>query len=91
MDGLDVPASPVHTREQVVADAHVQAREILVETEHPTAGRVRLARSAPIYSATPSQMRLPAPTHGQHTDEILAELGCDSSAIAELRSAGVVA
>ena len=38
MDGLDVPASPVHTREQVVADAHVQAREILVETDHPTAG-----------------------------------------------------
>jgi crotonobetainyl-CoA:carnitine CoA-transferase CaiB-like acyl-CoA transferase len=91
MDALDVPASPVHTREQVVADAHVQAREILVETDHPTAGRVRLARSAPIYSATPSQMRLPAPTHGQHTDELLTELGCDPSAIAELRAAGVVA
>lgn len=91
MDRLDVPVSPVHTREQVVSDPHVQAREILVETDHPTAGRVRIARSAPIYSATPSRMRLPAPTHGQHTDEVLGELGCDPASIAELRADGVVA
>jgi crotonobetainyl-CoA:carnitine CoA-transferase CaiB-like acyl-CoA transferase len=91
MDGLDVPVAPVHTREAVIADPHVQARQIVVETEHPAAGRIRLARSAPIYSATPSQMRRPAPTHGQHTDEVLGELGLGPAAITDLRAAGVVA
>jgi crotonobetainyl-CoA:carnitine CoA-transferase CaiB-like acyl-CoA transferase len=75
----------------VIADPHVQAREIIIETDHPTAGRVRLARSAPRYSATPSHLRLPAPTHGQHTDEVLGELGLSPAAITELRAAGVVA
>ena len=91
MDSLDVPASPVHTRQQVVEDAHVQAREILVEVDHPVAGRLRLARSAPIYSATPSRMQRHAPMHGEHTDEVLTELGCDQTSIDELRHAGVIA
>jgi crotonobetainyl-CoA:carnitine CoA-transferase CaiB-like acyl-CoA transferase len=91
MDSIDVPVAPVHTRAEVITDPHVQAREIVVETDHPVAGRIRLARSAPLYSATPSRQRRPAPTHGEHTDEILTELGHGGAAIAELREAGVVA
>jgi crotonobetainyl-CoA:carnitine CoA-transferase CaiB-like acyl-CoA transferase len=91
MDRLDVPVAPVHTREAVIADPHVQARQIVLETDHPAAGRIRLARSAPIYSTTPSQMRRPAPTHGEHTDEVLGELGLTSTAIDDLREGGVIA
>jgi crotonobetainyl-CoA:carnitine CoA-transferase CaiB-like acyl-CoA transferase len=43
-----------------------------------------------LYSATPSRQRRPAPTHGQHTDEILAELG-RADDIPRLRESGVVA
>jgi crotonobetainyl-CoA:carnitine CoA-transferase CaiB-like acyl-CoA transferase len=91
MDGLDVPVAPVHSRQAVIDDPHVRSRQIVVETEHPTAGRVRLARSAPLFSATPSRLRRPAPTHGQHTDEVLGELGLSRAEIDALRRDGVVA
>ncbi|MDH4147865.1 MAG: CoA transferase [Acidimicrobiia bacterium] len=90
MDSVDVPVAPVNTREQLLADPHVRARGIIEEMDHPTAGRIRMARSAALFSRTPSTLRRHAPTHGEHTDEILAEAGRSPEQIAALRAAGTV-
>ena len=69
-----VPAGPILDYAQVVADPHTQAREMVVEMEHPEAGTV-FGLGIPIkLSATPGTIRRPAPLLGQHTGEILAEL-----------------
>ncbi|MFN0028773.1 MAG: CaiB/BaiF CoA transferase family protein [Acidimicrobiales bacterium] len=86
----DVPVAPVNDRAQMLADPQVLARQIVVEADHPVAGRVRMARSAPRYSKTPATMRRHAPGHGEHTEEVLNELGLAPAEIAQLRAEGVV-
>ena len=81
----DVPAGPVNTLDKVFADPQALARGMLVEMPHITAGSVRLAGTPFNLSMTPAEMRLPPPTLGQHTDEILKELlDLDENAMAEL-------
>jgi crotonobetainyl-CoA:carnitine CoA-transferase CaiB-like acyl-CoA transferase len=58
-----------------------------VERDHPVAGRVREPRPAARFSHTPSRVGDPAPMAGQHSDEIVTELGLDPAA---LRAAGVI-
>ncbi len=70
-----VPAGPLHDVQQVVDDPHTKAREMVVEMEHPEAGTVYGLGIPVKLSATPGSVRRPAPLLGQHTAEILAELG----------------
>jgi crotonobetainyl-CoA:carnitine CoA-transferase CaiB-like acyl-CoA transferase len=63
---------------------------MLEDSEHPTAGRLRQPRPAARFERTPARIGAPAPTLGQHTDEILDELGL-SDQRQRLREAGVVA
>lgn len=92
MDEVDVPAAPVNTRQGMIDDPHVRHREIIVETEHPTAGRIRSARPPARFSATPAALRRPAPVFGEHTDDVLGQLcGCDADRLAALRADGVIA
>ena len=70
-----VPAGPLHDVQQVVDDPHTKAREMVVEMEHPEAGTVYGLGIPVKLSATPGSVRRPAPLLGQHTEEILAELG----------------
>ena len=74
MDRADVPAAPVNTRQGMIDDPHVQHRGMLVETVHPTAGRIRQARPPARFSKTPSSLHRPAPCFAEHTDEVLAEV-----------------
>jgi crotonobetainyl-CoA:carnitine CoA-transferase CaiB-like acyl-CoA transferase len=91
MDRADVPAAPVNTRQSMIDDPHVRHRGIVVEVEHPTAGRVRIARPPAKFSKTPATLGRHAPTFGEHTDEVLAEvLGKSPDEVASLRSCGVV-
>ena len=69
-----VPAGPILDYQQVVDDPHTQARDMVVEMEHPEAGTVYGLGIPVKLSATPGSIRRPAPLLGQHTDEILAEL-----------------
>jgi crotonobetainyl-CoA:carnitine CoA-transferase CaiB-like acyl-CoA transferase len=86
----DVPCAPVLSREEVLRDAQVAANELIVESEHPHAGAMRQPRPAARFEATPAGLHRPAPLLGEHTDEILRELGISAQAAADLRVAGVV-
>ena len=90
-DALKVPAGVVLSPAALANDPHVQAISLLRDSVHPTAGRLRQPRHPAQFSATPAQLGCAAPTLGQHTDELLAELGCDTEAVAALRVSGVVA
>jgi crotonobetainyl-CoA:carnitine CoA-transferase CaiB-like acyl-CoA transferase len=82
--------SKLRPYEQVFADPQVTAREMVVETEHPTLGRLRTLGSPVKLSATPPNVTRRAPMLGEHTDEVLSEAGFIKSEIAELRRAGAI-
>jgi crotonobetainyl-CoA:carnitine CoA-transferase CaiB-like acyl-CoA transferase len=85
-----VPAGPINDYQQVFEDPHTLERGMLEEYEHPVAGTVKTLGIPVKLSATPGSVRLPAPLLGQHTDEVLAEVGVDAERAAELRDRGVV-
>jgi crotonobetainyl-CoA:carnitine CoA-transferase CaiB-like acyl-CoA transferase len=91
LDAEQVPCAPVNSRADVLTDPQVLANELIVESEHPHVGPMRQPRPAPRFEATPAALERPAPMLGEHTDEVLREMGMSASAIAELRAAGVVA
>jgi crotonobetainyl-CoA:carnitine CoA-transferase CaiB-like acyl-CoA transferase len=88
LDAEDVPAAPILTLDEVIADRQVVENELVVESTHPVAGRMREPRPAPRFEATPAGIRRPAPGLGEHSDEVLREAGITE--IASLRAAGVV-
>ena len=68
-----VPAGPIYGMDEVFANEHVIARGMTVELEHPTAGVINNLGIPVKLSATPGQVRMPAPTLGQHTESILRQ------------------
>lgn len=90
LEAAGVPSAPVLTRNELIGHAQVAASDIIVESEHPHAGRLRQARPAARFDKTPAGIRHGAPLPGEHTDEILAELGLGAAEIEALRDAGVV-
>ena len=91
LEAANVPAGPINDLAQVYDDPQVQAREMMVETDHPVAGRVKNIGIPIKLSETPGRFQRPAPTLGQHTDEVLTELGCSDDEIDKLRTGGAVA
>src|SRR5262249_27807369 len=80
-----VPCGPVLTRNQVIQHPQVAALGLVVETEHPRAGNLCQARAAARFSQTPPEIRRGAPALGEHTQEVLAELGYSAAEIAAFR------
>jgi len=91
LEAADVPCAPVLTRGQMIEYPQVSENGILVETEHPQAGRLRQARPAARFSRTPTAIAHGAPRLGENGRELLSTLGYRRAEIAELHAAGVVA
>jgi formyl-CoA transferase len=87
----DIPCGPINDYSQVFADPQVLAREMVVETDHPTLGHIRMLGSPIKLSATPVDPSRRAPMLGEHTDEVLAGAGFSQTEIAELHRIAAVA
>ena len=90
LEGAGVPAGPIYNVAEVYDDPHVRARDMLVELEHPVAGKIKNIGIPVKLSLTPGEIRGPAPLLGQHTDEVLLWVGLDRTEIAHLRESGVI-
>jgi crotonobetainyl-CoA:carnitine CoA-transferase CaiB-like acyl-CoA transferase len=89
LHAADVPVAPVLDPGDIASDAQVKAAQLIREVQHPTAGRLLQPRpSGEVFGA--SLQLGAAPRHGEHTTEILTELGYDGPTIATLESSGTV-
>ena len=88
LESLDVPCAPVLTRRGMIGHPQINANGLVVETDHPEAGRLRQTRSAAQFSVTEPEYRRGAPVLGGQTREILSEHGFDQDAIAVLEASG---
>ena len=91
LDAEQVPCAPILAPPDLLTDPQIAANELIVESEHPAVGWMREPRPAARFERTPSSIRRPAPMLGQHTDEVLRELGLAKSEISELRASDVIA
>ncbi len=84
-------AVPMMDYDSLLAHPQVEALCAIVEIDHPKAGAFKTIRPVARFSATPNAIRRPPPMLGEHTNEVLAALGLDTTEIARLRSLGIVA
>ena len=89
-DKEEVPAAPALTRQEMIEHPQVTASEILVEYDHPVAGRLRQTRTAARFEGTPPGPPQGAPRLGEHNTQILMELGLSEDEIIELSECGAI-
>jgi crotonobetainyl-CoA:carnitine CoA-transferase CaiB-like acyl-CoA transferase len=90
LDAAGVPAAPVQTIDQVLSDPQTLARGMVIEQDHPTAGKVKLPNLPFNFSTCDTSPSGPAPTLGQHNAQIAASLGYSAAQIAQLQQDGVL-
>jgi crotonobetainyl-CoA:carnitine CoA-transferase CaiB-like acyl-CoA transferase len=90
LEAAKVPCGPINDLAEVFADPQVRARSMTVAMPHPLADDLRLVASPMKLSATPVQYRRPPPLLGEHTDEVLRELGLSAGEVADLRALGAI-
>ncbi len=85
-----VPCGPIYTMDQVFADPQVQHLGIAAPVKHPSLGDIRILNQAARLSRTPAEIVTATPEIGEHTDEVLAEIGYGADDIARLKKQRVV-
>ncbi len=91
LEAAKVPCGPINDLADVFADPQVRERGMTMSLAHPHNDALELVASPMKLSATPVQLRRPPPLLGQHTDEVLAEMGIDAARRQQLRQLGVIA
>ncbi|MGH1483190.1 MAG: CaiB/BaiF CoA transferase family protein [Geminicoccales bacterium] len=89
LEAEDIPCAPVLTRRQAIRHPQVVANNIVTETDHPEAGRLRQARTPAQFSATPPEHRRGAPALGGDTRSILEKAGFEPDRIEDLIEKGI--
>jgi formyl-CoA transferase len=90
LDDFSVPHSVVYSAEDIFADEHYAARDMLVEVAHPQLGTVTLPGVVPKFSKNPGRIRNAGPALGEHTDDVLNGLGMTPEEITGLREKGII-
>ena len=86
----NVPVGPINSLDEVFSDPVVRHLGLIAEVDHPTAGRVRAPGIPVRLSGTPPSVRTPPPLLGEHTDEVLRELGYSDGEIGALKRDGAI-
>ncbi len=89
-EAVGVPCARVRRPADLFEDAQMRAMGYLAQAEHPEYGVLRMAGVPVKLDRTPSSVRRPPPQLGEHTDEVLGELGCSHREMADLRGRGVI-
>ncbi|KAA8892878.1 CoA-transferase family III domain-containing protein [Sphaerosporella brunnea] len=91
LEGCGMPYAPINDIQTTLSHEHVLARDMVRTVNHPECGPIKLVNTPVKYSDSMPGIRMPPPTLGQHTDEVLRDvLGMDENQIAELKATGVV-
>lgn len=90
LDAAGVPGGPVYTYDQTLADPQVQHRRMVYDIDHPVIGPMKTLGLPLKSDGELTQIRKPAPLHGQHTEEVLREAGYSDSQVRGLLAEGVV-
>ena len=90
LDGEGVPCGPVNSYAEALADPHALARQMVVDLVHPGAGAIKALGLPVKLSDTPGAVDRAAPLLGEHTTDILTELGYSDAEQRRLRSKGVI-
>ncbi len=90
-EAAGVPVGPVNKIGDMLVDPQVAAREMVIEVEHPSAGRMKALGTPIKFSDTPGAVTRAAPLLGEHTREVLGALGYSSAEVAKLEQEGAVA
>jgi formyl-CoA transferase/CoA:oxalate CoA-transferase len=90
LNAQQIPAGPVYSHEDLRREPHVQEMNLLPTMQHPVAGTIQSPGLPVVFHGSPASIRLPAPLHGQHTEEILRQYGYSGPQIQELKTSGAV-
>ena len=90
MDKAEVPAGRIYSAADIAADPHFAARGMIVDTLAGDGEPLKVPGVVPRLEGTPGALRAPAPKLGEHTDEVLKEIGFTAEQIADLRKNGTL-
>jgi crotonobetainyl-CoA:carnitine CoA-transferase CaiB-like acyl-CoA transferase len=85
-----IPSGPVYSPQDLRQEPHVQEMHLLPSIQHPVAGEIHMVGLPVEFHGSPASIRLPPPTHGQHTTEVLRDLGYGDEKMQALLRAGAV-
>ena len=86
-----VPCSPINTLDQLLTHPHTQATGIIMDYDHPVGGPTKAVAQPFLLDGEPRTAGSPPPMHGQHTDDVLHEMGLSAQEVDRLRSSKIVA
>jgi crotonobetainyl-CoA:carnitine CoA-transferase CaiB-like acyl-CoA transferase len=90
MDAVGIPCSPINTYAETLEDEQIISREMIIETEHPGGGIMKMLGFPGKMSKTQAQLRSTAPSLGQHNEQILKELNYSMEEIRKLKDDSVI-
>jgi crotonobetainyl-CoA:carnitine CoA-transferase CaiB-like acyl-CoA transferase len=89
-EGVKIPCGPVNKFSDILNDQHIKEREMVVEQQHPVLGSLKMLGIPVKLSRTPGKVNTVPPDLGQHTNEILQQLGYSDDEITKMQKDGVI-